>query len=107
LLPFAVQQQQALKDAFITDKNLAQLADGLGTTLGSAYIARFHYIDLIKTSNMPASIAELIAYADGVTGAHSNEGKYLFANETTDGKTPVSPAAAAVITEQGGTRDIF
>ena len=35
LLPFADQQQQALRDAFITDGNLAQLADGLGTTLGS------------------------------------------------------------------------
>ena len=34
LLPFAEQQQQALRDAFITDGNLAQLADGFGTTLG-------------------------------------------------------------------------
>src|SRR5215470_11659195 len=39
LLPFAEQQQQALRDAFITDANLAQLADGLGTTLGSAWLA--------------------------------------------------------------------
>ena len=37
LLPFAEQQQQALRDAFITDGNLAQLTDGLGTTLGAAY----------------------------------------------------------------------
>ena len=29
LLPFAEQQQQALRDAFITDTNLTQLADGL------------------------------------------------------------------------------
>ena len=36
LLPFTDQQHQALKDAFITDCDLAQLADGLGTTLGSA-----------------------------------------------------------------------
>jgi hypothetical protein len=35
LLPFAEQQQQALQDAFITDGDLAQLADGLGTTLGA------------------------------------------------------------------------
>src|SRR5579875_1293621 len=49
LLPFAEQQQQALRDAFITDRNLAELADGLGTTLGSAYLARFHYIDQKQT----------------------------------------------------------
>jgi hypothetical protein len=45
LLPFSEQQQQALRDAFITDGNLAQLADGLGTTLGAGYMARAHYID--------------------------------------------------------------
>ncbi|MBV8192686.1 MAG: hypothetical protein JO339_36050 [Alphaproteobacteria bacterium] len=44
LLPFA-EQQQALRDAFITDGNLAQLADGLGTTLGAAYLAGAHYLD--------------------------------------------------------------
>ena len=36
LLPFPEQQQQALRDVFITSGDLAQLADGLGTTLGSA-----------------------------------------------------------------------
>ena len=45
LLPFAEQQQQALRDAFITDGNLTQLADGLGATLGAAYQARAHYLD--------------------------------------------------------------
>jgi hypothetical protein len=37
LLPFAIQQQQALRDAFITDPNGSDLADGLGTSLGGAY----------------------------------------------------------------------
>ena len=37
LMPFAEQQQQALRDAFITDGNLVELTDGLGTTLGAAY----------------------------------------------------------------------
>src|SRR6185503_16572860 len=45
LLPFAEQQQQALRDAFITDGNLTQLADGFGSTLGGAYQARAHYLD--------------------------------------------------------------
>ncbi len=49
LLPFPIQQQQALQDAFITGANLVQLADGLGTTLGSTYAARFHYIDRKQT----------------------------------------------------------
>lgn len=46
LLPFPQQQQQALQDAFITGGNLAELADGLGTTLGAGYLARAHYIGL-------------------------------------------------------------
>jgi len=107
LLPFREQQQQALRDAFITGSNLAQLADGLGTTLGSAYVARFHYIDQKQTSKIQQSIRDLISYATAVSGAHSNAGKYLFANETTDGKTPVSPDEAAMLKEIGGIEDIF
>lgn len=107
LLPFAEQQQQALRDAFITRRNLAQLADGLGTTLGAAYIARFHYIDEKQTSKLPPSLADLIAYANAVTAAHSNEGKFLFANQTTDGKTPVPPGEAAILKDTGGLDDIF
>jgi hypothetical protein len=107
LLPFPEQQQQALRDAFITGSNLAQLADGLGTTLGSAYVARFHYIDQKQRSKLPQSIGDLISYATAVSGAHSNAGKYLFANGTTDGKTPVSQDAAAILKEIGGVEDIF
>jgi len=107
LLPFAAQQQQALLDAFITRNNLAQLTDGLGTALGSAYLAHFHYIDQSKTSMQPESIADLISYAYAITAAHSNEGKYLFANETTDGKTPVSADATAILKGIGGTPDVF
>ncbi|HTB97475.1 MAG TPA: phosphatase PAP2 family protein [Terracidiphilus sp.] len=107
LLPFSEQQHQALRDAFITGSNLAQLADGLGTTLGSAYVARFHSIDQKKISEMPHSIGDLISYANAVSGTHSNAGKYLFANETTDGKTPASPDAAAILQKMGGVDDVF
>ncbi|HEY1766732.1 MAG TPA: phosphatase PAP2 family protein [Terracidiphilus sp.] len=107
LLPFPEQQQQALRDAFITDSNLAQLADGLGTTLGSAYVARFHYIDQKQTSRLPQSIGDLIHYATAVSGSHSNAGKYLFANETTDGKVPVSSEEVAILKELGGVEDVF
>jgi PAP2 superfamily len=107
LLPFSEQQQQALRDAFITSSNLAQLADGLGSTLGSAYVARFHYIDQKQISTMPQSIADLISYANAITGSHSNAGKYFFANGTTNGKTPVSAEAMEILKAVGGTEDVF
>jgi hypothetical protein len=107
LLPFPQQQQQALQDAFITGGNLAELADGLGTTLGAGYLARAHYIDQKKHTDISQSVADLIAYATGVTGSHSNEGKYLFANGTTDGKTPVPANEIAILKEVQGETDIF
>jgi hypothetical protein len=107
LLPFSAQQQQALRDAFITGSNLAELADGLGTTLGSVYVARYHYLDQTQTSPMPRALGDLIAYATAVSGTHSNQGKYLFANETTDGKTAVPAEEAAVIKDLGGAADVF
>jgi PAP2 superfamily len=107
LLPFAEQEEQALRDAFITNGNLAELADGLGTTLGAAYLARFHYIDQRRTSPLPQAIHDLISYATAVSGAHSNAGKYLFANKTTDGRAPVSAEKAAIVDELGGINDVF
>src|ERR1700678_3047481 len=67
LLPFAEQQQLALRDAFITGGNVAELADGLGTTLGAAYAARAHYIDRTRFTSFSPAIADLIAYANGIT----------------------------------------
>jgi PAP2 superfamily len=107
LLPFAEQQQQALRDAFITDGNLAGLADGLGTTLGSAYLARAHYIDRTHYTNLSQEIADVIAYANATTDGNSDSGKYFFANATTDGKTPVSADAQAILKEIGGHLDVF
>ncbi|HMG86750.1 MAG TPA: phosphatase PAP2 family protein [Terracidiphilus sp.] len=107
LLPFPEQQQQAMRDAFSTINNLAQLADGLGTTLGSAYVAHFHYIDQRRTSTLPQSIGDLIRYATAISGSHSSEAKYLFANETTDGKTAVSPDEVALLKEIRGVDDVF
>ncbi len=107
LLPFAEQQQQSLRDAFITDGNLAELADGLGSTLGAAYQARAHYLDREHFTNVSPAIADLIAYTNGITGGDSNAGKYFFANATTDGKTAVSDAAAAILRDNGGATDPF
>ena len=107
LLPFAEQQQQALRDAFITSGDLAQLADGLGTTLGASYLARAHYIDQTHFTNVSQPVADVIAYANATTGSNSNAGKYFFANETTDGKAPVSSEAMAILKKIGGETDIF
>lgn len=107
LLPFPQQQQQALQDAFITGANFADLADGLGTALGDGYIARAHYIDQAKHTDISQAVADVIAYASGTTGSHAGAGKYFFANATTDGKTPVSAEEAAILTNVHGETDIF
>ena len=107
LLPFAEQQQQALRDAFITDGNLAELADGLGTTLGAAYQARAHYNDRETFTSVSKAVADLIAYTNATTGSDSNSGKYFFANGTTDGKTAVSGEAADVLRGIKGSPDPF
>lgn len=107
LLPYAQQQQQALQDVFITGGNIAQLADGLGTTLGSAYVARAHYLDRTHFTNLSQAVADVIAYANATTAPHSNAGKYFFANATTDGKAPVSSEAMAILKDIGGAPDMF
>jgi hypothetical protein len=107
LLPFAEQQQQALRDAFITDGNLAQLADGLGATLGAAYQARAHYFDRERFTSVSKSVAEVIAYANSTSGSDSNAAKYFFANGTTNGKKPVSDDTMAIFKDIGGAPDPF
>lgn len=107
LLPFSEQQQQALRDVFITSGNLAQLADGLGTTLGAAYVARAHYTDRTHFTSASQALADLIQYADATSGHHAGAGKFFFANATTDGKKPVSKEAAAVLPAINGHADMF
>jgi autotransporter-associated beta strand protein len=112
LLPFAQQEQQALKDATLTTTNAYQLADGLGSTLGGVYQSKTSYTSTndgttVTSTNISANIANLIAYTYGITGSDSNSGKYFFSNETTNGTTPVSAAAAAILTAIGGTTDVF
>jgi PAP2 superfamily len=107
LLPFAEQQQQALRDAFITDGNLTELADGLGATLGAAYQARAHYLDRERFTSISKAVEEVIAYANSTSGSDSNAGKYFFANGTTNGKTPVSDQALAIFTDIHGAPDPF
>ena len=107
LLPFAEQQQQALQDAFITYGNIAQLSDGLGTTLGAAYVARAHYSDQTHFTSVSPAVARLIAYAQGTAGGNSTSGKYFFANATTDGKAAVSADALSLLKKIGGETDVY
>jgi hypothetical protein len=107
LLPFGDQQQQALRDAFITSGNLAQLADGLGTTLGSAYLARVHYKDRDHFTNLSQAVAELISYTNATTRDDSNSAKFFFANGTTDGKQPASDEALSILRKINGEPDAF
>lgn len=107
LLPFPEQQQQALRDVFITGGNLSQLADGLGTSLGAAYVARAHYINRQDFTSISENVKNVIAYATGTSGANSNAGKFFFANGTTNGSKPVSSDASAFLTAINGSPDPF
>ncbi len=107
LMPFAEQQQQALRDAFITDGNLTELADGFGSTLAAAYQARAHYLDRERFTSISDAVAQVIAYANSTSGSDSNAGKYFFANGTTNGKKPVSDQAMAIFKDVGGAPDPF
>jgi len=107
LLPFPEQQQQALRDVFTTDGNLADLADGLGTTLGAGYLARAHYIDRTHFTKLSKTVMDVIAYTNATTSANSNSCKFFFANATTNGAAPVSAEAVAILKDIGGNTDIF
>jgi hypothetical protein len=107
LLPLAEQRQLALRDAFITDGNATELADGLGSRLGEVYQAKARYAADESFTNVAPSVADLLGYTNNVAKSDSNAGKYFFANATTNGKAPVSEAAAAILTERGGTADAF
>ena len=112
LLSFPEQQQQALRDAFITDGNAYELADGLGTSLGHAYqsVATFDSSDDGQTptfKSLSPAVETLIAYTNGITKSDSNSGKYFFANQTTNGTTAISAAAADIMTKAKGVPDVF
>jgi len=107
LLPLAEQRQQALRDAAITGGDLAQLADGLGTALGAAYLAKAHYKDSSHFTNISPAVASLIAYANASTGGNSNAAKFFFANATSNGKIPVSDQARTILQRVHGVTDVF
>lgn len=107
LMPFAQQQQQSLRDAFIAFRNLADLSDGLGATLGAAYLARAHYYDREHYTNVSKTVADVIFYAERVATSDAGAGKFVFANGTMDGKTPAPAEVSAIFQEVKGAPDPF
>ena len=96
-----------MHDSTITGHNLAQLADGLGSTLAAAYVARAHEDARGQTVNLSPAMQRLIAYALMVSGTDSNSGKYLFGNLTTDGRQPAPRELVALVTKMHGDTDPF
>jgi len=112
LLPFLEQQQQALRDAFITDGNAYGLADGLGSDLENVYHSLTTYENPKDSekpgfTNISPAVAQLIAYANAMTRSDSGSAKFFFGNGTTDCRAPVSNEAIAILKEFKGTADIF
>jgi len=107
LLPFPQEQLQALRDAFITGWNAAELADGLGTTLAPVYQSKARYTTWKDYTSATPSVANLIAYTNETTGSDSNAAKFFLANATTNGTTPASAAAVAILKKAGGATDVL
>jgi hypothetical protein len=109
LLSFPDQQQQALRDALITGVAY-ELAEGLGSKLGPAYQATTTHTPYCKnlefTSILPA-VGHLIGFANATSYSDSDAAKFFFANETRDGKDPVSGEATAILSVVKGTTDVF
>ncbi|MEZ2348243.1 phosphatase PAP2 family protein [Terriglobus sp. RCC_193] len=107
LLPTEEQRQLALRDAAITSANATQFADALGTALGSAYVARAHYIDRSHFTVASESITRVLTLALTTSGTHSAVAKFFFANGTTDGKTAATGLAADAMHAANGVTDPF
>jgi hypothetical protein len=116
LEPFPQAQAQALRDADITGANGYQLADGLGTKLGSDYqsLAKCTQstmsMSILHCTNITPNIGTLITYSLAVTGLDGSSAKYFLADEmvvTKHSAVPASPAAIAIMKEADGTTDVF
>lgn len=107
LVPFAFQEEQALRDAFITGADLGDLADGLGTALGAAWRAHGDYSAPHAHTSLSPEVATLISYTLDIVEGDSGSAKFCFGNGTTNGTTPVSPAAAAIVARAHGVTDVY
>ena len=109
---FDRQQQQALRDALITDGNAYELSDGLGTALSMAYRKRatFESPDKGHTkefSNISPAVARLFAFTTATTRSDSGSGKFFFANGTVDSSVLAPQEARMILNDVHGIVDIF
>ncbi len=111
LLPFAEQQQQALRDAVLTSENAHQLADGLGTKLGGVYQGLATYTSddggKIHATNISPAVTDLISYTSRIANSDSTTGKNFFSDLTQPNKKPVSAEAMAILEKVNGKPDMF
>ena len=99
-------------DAFITDGNAYEPADGLGSALGLAYRkhATFNSPDNGRTkefSNLSPAVARLFAFTTATTRSDSAAGKYFFANGAIDSSAASPAEARAILSNVRGIVDIF
>jgi membrane-associated phospholipid phosphatase len=111
LQPFAAQQAQAVRDAFITAGNATELADGLGTKLGAAYQARAVYTQGAgkpSFTSISPDIAALFAYTAKLAEVDSGTAKFFFANGTVNKSgQAASTAAMALMQSVGGATNVL
>src|SRR6476646_1231892 len=111
LLSFPGQQQQALRDAFITGV-ASELADGLGSKLGTAYQTTTTHPPLddcknLRFASILPAVGRLIDFGNATSYSDSDAAKFFFANETRDGKEPASLEAQEILSAVNGTTDVF
>jgi hypothetical protein len=115
LQPFPAQQEQALRDASVTDSNAFQLADGLGTNLSGTYQSLTGYTsadDGVTTNakNVSPAVAALLADTTDISGADSASAKYFFGDAitlATKVTKPVADEANAILQTADGTPDVY
>ncbi|MGB6438341.1 MAG: phosphatase PAP2 family protein [Methyloceanibacter sp.] len=111
LLSFPGQQQQALRDAFITGVAY-ELADGLGSKLGPAYQTTTTHPPLddcknLRFASILPAVGRLIDFGNATSYSDSDAAKFFFANETRDGNEPASLEAQEILSAVNGTTDVF
>ena len=115
LLSFPDQQQQAVRDAFIS--NVAyELADGLGSELGKAYqtaIGPLRGEDCKRSTSTISSptlstVDRVIRFANATQRHNSDLAKYFFANETINSNGDPAPVEARAIMDRvNGIPNVF
>jgi hypothetical protein len=112
LQDFKDQQQQALRDAFITKDNAVEFADGLGSELGGLYqsAAKYTSTDDGRTAsgiNISPALATLFYVANGEENKASATAKYFFADGKADKKACLWSTAHEVLDRVHGKIDVF